>query len=103
AVGGALRLKIGSVIATTAITAKLTASMNNTDGPPKEATRIPATAGPTIKERLTLNDHSMFAASRSLSSTSSGKTLRDPTSVAGTNMPANNHSRKSIHSSSKQK
>ena len=99
--GGLLRLRIGSVLAASAITAKVPASINNTDGPPKAATRTPATAGPITSERLKLNDQSIFAASRSLSSTSSGRKLRDPTSVAGANMPAKKVSRKSSQSSSK--
>ncbi len=93
-----LRLRTGSVIATSAITAKVPASMSNKDGPPKEATRIPAIAGPTTRERLRLNDHNIFAASRSLSSTKSGRILFAPTSVAGTNMPAKKVSRNSSHS-----
>src|SRR6266487_3880675 len=99
--GGLLRLRIGSVLATNAITAKVPASMSNTDGPPKEAIRTPATAGPITKERLRLNDQSIFAASRSGSSTRWGRALRDPTSVAGSSMPAKKVSRKSSHSSSK--
>ncbi len=84
-----------------AITAKVTASISNTDGPPKEATSTPATAGPIINERLMLNDHNILASSRSLSSTRSGRMLREPTSVAGTNSPTRNVSRKSSHSSSR--
>ena len=48
-----------------AITAKVPASTSNTDGPPKDATKSPATAGPMTKERLRLNDQSIFAASKS--------------------------------------
>jgi hypothetical protein len=33
------------------MTVKVPASMSSTDGPPKEATRSPATAGPTTRER----------------------------------------------------